>query len=268
MKRVIGVIVGLLLSTNAFAQYKTPAVNSPLFPSTPSANMVPVATSGTTADWAAVTNSVLATAPADTVKCNPTSSTAAVQDCTTITVTGVNFTAGATGVLNAATGQAGALQVNGTTYFIWNAGTFFPNVDNTYNLGAASNRWNTIYSGTSITGALIATVSVGFTAGNGSGGTVGQTGSRSTGVTLNKITGAITLVSAAGSATATTFTVSNSTVAANDVIIMNQASGTNLYEIFITAVGSQTFNVTFFTTGGTATDAPVFNFMVIKGTTS
>lgn len=102
----------------------------------------------------------------------------------------------------------------------------------------------------------------------GSGGAVTQVTSRSTGVTINTITGAITLFSAAGSATATTFTVTNSSVAAADVIHINQKSGTNLYEIFITAVAAGSFNVTFLTTSGTATDAPVFNFVVIKGSTN
>lgn len=99
----------------------------------------------------------------------------------------------------------------------------------------------------------------------GAGGTVTQATSRTTGVTLNKASGAITLFTAAGSATATTFTVTNSTVTANDTIIVCQKSGTNLYNILVTAVGTGTFDVTFYTTGGTASDAPVFNFNVIRG---
>lgn len=104
---------------------------------------------------------------------------------------------------------------------------------------------------------------VGYSA--GAGGAVTQITSRTTGVTLNNVTGRITLFSAAGSATPATFTVTNSAVAATDIIVMNQASGTNLYETFITAVGAGSFNVTFFTTGGIAIDSPVFNFAVIKG---
>lgn len=101
--------------------------------------------------------------------------------------------------------------------------------------------------------------------GAGAGSTVTQAGSRTTGVTINNVTGAITLVSAAGSATPATFTVTNSAVAATDVIIVNQKSGTDLYEIFVTAVGAGSFNITSFTTGGTTTEQPVFNFAVIKG---
>ena len=98
----------------------------------------------------------------------------------------------------------------------------------------------------------------------GAGGAVTQLTSRTTGVTLNKTSGAITMFTAAGSTTAATFTVTNSTVAATDVIILNQKSGTNLYNLKVTAVAAGSFNVTFFTTGGTASDAPVINFAVIK----
>jgi hypothetical protein len=105
---------------------------------------------------------------------------------------------------------------------------------------------------------------IGYVPGVGTGGSVTQLTSRSTGVTLNKITGAIVLVSAAGSTTPTTFTVTNSSVIATDVVIVNQKSGTDKYEIFVTALPGGSFNITFFTTGGTTTETPVFNFTVIK----
>ena len=99
----------------------------------------------------------------------------------------------------------------------------------------------------------------------GAGGTVTQATSRTTGVTLNKTTGSITLYSAAGTTVAATFTVTNSTVAATDVIILNQKSGTDLYDLMVTAVAVGSFNITFRTTGGSTTETPVFNFAVIKG---
>lgn len=102
----------------------------------------------------------------------------------------------------------------------------------------------------------------------GAGGTITQITSRTTGVTINKTTGAITLVSAAGSGTFATFTVTNSTVAATDVVIVNQKSGTDKYQIFVTAIAAGSFDITFATTGGTTTEQPVFNFAVIKGVTS
>jgi hypothetical protein len=121
-------------------------------------------------------------------------------------------------------------------------------------------------TGTSLTatGTIVSTGTAGVGYASGAGGTVTQGTNRTTSVTLNKTSGAITLFSAAGSATATTFSVINSTVAATDVIILNQKSGTNLYDLLITSVAAGSFDITFLTTGGVATDAPVINFAVIK----
>jgi hypothetical protein len=122
-----------------------------------------------------------------------------------------------------------------------------------------------IYSATNI-------LSVGATAGigydTGAGGTVTQATSRTTGVTLNKVCGEITLVSAAGSATWQSFTVTNSAVAATDRIILNQKSGTDLYQLHVTALGAGSFRITFATTGGTTTEQPVIGFTVLKSVTS
>ncbi len=104
--------------------------------------------------------------------------------------------------------------------------------------------------------------------GTGAGGTVTQTTSRTTGVTLHKAAGAITLVSAAGSTTFASFTVTNSVVAATDTVIVSQKSGTDLYEIHVTAVAAGSFRISFKTTGGTTTEQPVFNFAIIRAATS
>jgi hypothetical protein len=127
-----------------------------------------------------------------------------------------------------------------------------------------------VATGTSLTtsGTIVSTGTAGVGYATGAGGTVTQGSSRTTGVTLNKTSGAITLFSAAGSATAATFTVTNNTVAATDVIILNQKSGTDLYDLMVTAVAAGSFNITFRTTGGTTTEQPVFNFAVIKGVTA
>jgi hypothetical protein len=125
-------------------------------------------------------------------------------------------------------------------------------------------------TGTSLTatGTIVSTGTAGVGYATGAGGTVTQATSRTTGVTLNKTSGAITLFSAAGTTTAATFTVTNSTVAATDVIILNQKSGTDLYDLMVTAVAAGSFNITFRTTGGTTTETPVFNFAVIKAVTA
>lgn len=108
-----------------------------------------------------------------------------------------------------------------------------------------------------------ATAGIGYV--TGAGGAVTQATSRTTGVTLNKIVGEITMFSAAGSATAASFTVTNSAMAATDNVILNQKSGTNKYVPLITAKAAGSFEITFFTTGGTATDAPVISFEILKG---
>ena len=101
--------------------------------------------------------------------------------------------------------------------------------------------------------------------GSGSGGAVTQLTSRTTGVTLNKGAGAITLFTAAGSATPASFTVTNSAVAATDVINLSVKSATtNKYVAIVTAVAAGSFEITFWAASGTTSDAPVFNFAVLK----
>ena len=107
---------------------------------------------------------------------------------------------------------------------------------------------------------------IGYSA--GAGGTVTQATSRTTGVTINKVCGAITLVSAAGSTSWQSFTVTNSAVAATDTVRVCQKSGTDLYLTHVTAVAAGSYRVTYATTGGTTTEQPVLNFTVTKGVTS
>lgn len=132
----------------------------------------------------------------------------------------------------------------------------------TPNIGAAT--------GTSLaaTGAIKSSGTAGIGYATGAGGVVIQATSRTTGVTINKITGQITLFSAAGTTSATTFTVTNSTVATTDVIILNQHTGADLYDLMVTKTTLGSFDITFRTTGGTTTEQPIFNFTVIKGVDS
>jgi hypothetical protein len=132
----------------------------------------------------------------------------------------------------------------------------------TPNIGAAT--------GTSLaaTGAIKSSGTAGIGYATGAGGVVIQGTSRTTGVTINKITGQITLFSAAGTTSATTFTVTNSLVNTTDVIILNQHTGTDLYDLMVTKTVLGSFDITFRTTGGTTTEQPIFNFTVIKGVDS
>lgn len=104
--------------------------------------------------------------------------------------------------------------------------------------------------------------------GEGAGGTVTQATSRTTAVTINKPCGEIVLVSAAGSTTPATFRVNNTSVSALDSVIVAARNGTNVYLTAVTAVRADSFDITFWTTGGTATDAPTFNFAIINGQNS
>lgn len=119
-----------------------------------------------------------------------------------------------------------------------------------------------------VTGALRSSGTAGVGYSTGAGGVVIQGTSRTTGVTINKITGQITLFSAAGTTAATTFTVTNSTVNTTDAIILTQHTGTDLYDLMVTKTTLGSFDITFRTTGGTTTEQPIFNFVVIKGTDS
>ena len=161
--------------------------------------------------------------------------------------------------LGAGTAAAPALSTTGDT----NTGIFFPAADTIAfsEGGAEAMRIDS-------SGNVLVTGAGGLGYGTGSGGAVTQATSRTTGVTLNKTNGAITLVSAAGLATFQSFTVTNSTVAATDVVHVTQKSGTDLYQIFVTATAAGSFRITFATTGGTTTEQPVFNFAVFKAVTA
>lgn len=123
-----------------------------------------------------------------------------------------------------------------------------------------------LYAGGTFTaGVLSSSASGGVGYATGAGGAVTQITSRSTSVTLNAICGAITLVSAAGSATPFSFTVTNSAVAASDTIHLSQKSGTDKYTTqVVTAVAAGSFQVTLANASGTTTETPVFNFAVVK----
>lgn len=107
----------------------------------------------------------------------------------------------------------------------------------------------------------------GFGYGNGTGGSVTQTTSFSTGVTLNKPTGQITLFTSATVAGAvSSFTVTNSVVGAADTIIANFAVGTNAgLNLTVTNVTTGSFQLTFHSVSSLASSTRKINFAVIKG---
>lgn len=108
--------------------------------------------------------------------------------------------------------------------------------------------------------------------GNFTGGSsVTQATNRSTGVTINALSGAITTnTTSLAAAAQATFTVTNSAVFADDVVILTIASGTNggNTKATITTVATGSFAITIANdnaSGGTAeTGAIVINFMIMK----
>jgi hypothetical protein len=121
---------------------------------------------------------------------------------------------------------------------------------------------------------FLATQSLGFT--TGGGGTVTQSTSRTTGVTLNAPTGEIILF--AGSLSgheAEEFTLTNSSIGADDVVVAciksGCAAGTRkYYQVHVVAVTSGSCvisvgNIDNATIPVSGTDAPVIQFTVIKG---
>ena len=129
------------------------------------------------------------------------------------------------------------------------------------NITLAPNGTGTVLATSGIT-STAATGGIGYSA--GAGLSVIQGTNRATGVVINAVCGAITLVSAAGNTTPTTFIMTNNTIAATDTIIVNQKSGANFYNLLVTGVLAGSANITVFTTGGTVTESPVINFAVIK----
>lgn len=115
-----------------------------------------------------------------------------------------------------------------------------------------------------------ASAGVGYATGAGAGGAVTQITSRTTTVTLNAITGAITLFAATPVInTWVTFTLTNSSIAATDVIVVSVKSATNTYVAAVAAMGAGGAQISFVAIAGTpSSDSPVINFAIIKGSSN
>ena len=112
---------------------------------------------------------------------------------------------------------------------------------------------------------VYATSEIGYSA--AAQGAVTQATSKSTGVTLNKSAGQITMNDAAlANATNVSFTLTNSTISAKDVVILSVAAGATAgaYNCWISgkATGSCTITLRNLS-GGSLSEAVVINFAVI-----
>tara|TARA_X000001382_G_C3121851_1_gene163420 strand:- start:391 stop:813 length:423 start_codon:yes stop_codon:yes gene_type:complete len=101
----------------------------------------------------------------------------------------------------------------------------------------------------------------------GEGGAVTQATSKSTAVTLSKKCGTVTMNNAALAAdTIVSFTLTNTTIAATDVVVLNHASGGTAGKYALNAqaaAGSASINVTNISAGALS-EAIVIRFAVIK----
>jgi hypothetical protein len=110
---------------------------------------------------------------------------------------------------------------------------------------------------------------VGYT--TGAGGTVSQTGNKSTAVTLNKQTGEITMqAQVLAAATIVSFTFNNTTIGANDLLLLQHQSGGTLGSYTLNAACAANVATVYVrnnTAGGLA-EALVLRYAVIKGATA
>jgi len=133
--------------------------------------------------------------------------------------------------------------------------------------------FSTVDSGTTITifdlnRPLLGSVGAAVGYSTGTGGTVTQATDKSTGVTLNKRCGQITMNAAALAAAAeVSFTLTNSVIAATDVVMVSIASGATAGAYSVqcdaTAAGSCRISVGN-RNAGSLSEAIVLNFVVIK----
>ena len=97
-------------------------------------------------------------------------------------------------------------------------------------------------------------------------GTATQATSKSTAVTLNKPAGQITMNNASlGATTNVTFTLNNSYISANDVIVLNVNGGTTAaYNVYTSVLGAGSASITLRNiTASPLSEAVVLNFALI-----
>ena len=116
---------------------------------------------------------------------------------------------------------------------------------------------------------MLATGGVGYATGASAGGSVTQLTDKTTGVTLNRPTGRITM--AAGNIAndaRVSFTLTNSYIAATDIIVANISSGAtaDTYDLTTTAVAAGSCRIQVHNLSNAGIDEQlVINFAVIKG---
>jgi hypothetical protein len=112
---------------------------------------------------------------------------------------------------------------------------------------------------------ILSSGSLGYTA--DAQGTVTQATSKSTAVTLNKSAGQITMNNAAlASVTNVTFTLNNSLISVNDIVILNVAAGATAgaYNCWVSGLSTGSVSITVRNiSGGSLSEAVVINYSLI-----
>jgi hypothetical protein len=139
---------------------------------------------------------------------------------------------------------------------------------NTKPIGVAYADQDIVGADTVTAATVYASTELGYT--SAAQGTVTQATSKSTGVTLNKSAGRITMNNAAlAGATAVTFTLTNSQISAKDAIIVNVSGGGTAaaYTTYISSMtaGSAEITLRNLTAATSLSEAVVINFAVIHG---
>lgn len=193
---------------------------------------------------------------AATARTNLGLGTIATQDANNVSITGgaisgVTFSGSFTGLtlVSSTTLTGGNLSLSGNT------------------LSSTDTNGNIILTPNG-TGEVYATKPFGY-GGTGTGGTVTQLTSKSTGVTLNKLCGQITMNNATlNRNTSVSFTLTNSFIDTTDVIVVNIASGATAgaYVITVEVIAAGSCNISLHNnaSGVDYSEAVVLNFAIIK----
>lgn len=193
--------------------------------------------------------------------------TIATQNSNNVTITG-----GAISGVTFSGTFSGITSISSTSFSTSNAATNLTLTTNGITAGGSNTNVNIAMTpkgtGSLITTKLEATTSIGYP--TGTGGTVTQATSRTTGVTLNKICGQITLfgpTTIAGHSNQE-FTFTNSFIEANDVVVVCLKSGitSGQYTVGTTAVSAGSCKISIQNVNNTTSpsDTPVLSFAVIK----
>ncbi len=191
-------------------------------------------------------------------------------------VTASNVSAGTLPVLGHFTASQGTYTGTVTTQYAFQVQSSMIGATNNYgffgSLAAGTGRWNFYANGDAanhFTGVTTHGAAFGYGTTSGVGGTVTQATSKSTGVTLNKPTGQITLNAASLAASTTAlFTLTNSAIGANDTIICHRKSGgtAGAYQVWVDSVAAGSCVIAVRnTTAGALAEAPLLQYSIIKG---